>query len=244
MPLGLTGFDKRALAGATVLVGIDEAGRGCLAGPVVAAAVLCRAEFYSTSWCRRHSRGVDDSKRLTPARRAEIVQRFREACHEKWIRIGIGSADIAEIERFNIYQANTLAMRRAVASLSDLSDLSGLSDLSDNSAMDQPVILIDGKPIRNFPLPHRGVVKGDRKSLAVALAGIHAKEWRDTRMREMDKAFPDYGFAVHKGYGTRQHLEAIRRLGPCPHHRRTFLRRILEVPDEAADATQCSLFEQ
>ena len=242
MPLGLTGFDKRALAGAKVLVGIDEAGRGCLAGPVVAAAVLCRAEFYNTSWCRRHSRGVDDSKRLTSFRRAEIVERFREACHENWIRIGIGSADIEEIERFNIYQANTLAMRRAVAELGFFE--SDLSELSDQSDKEEPVILIDGKPIRNFPLTHRGVVKGDRKSLAVALAGIHAKEWRDARMREMDAAFPEYGFAVHKGYGTRQHLEAIRDWGPCPHHRRSFLGRIIKGDAEGADSTQCSLFEE
>ena len=245
MPLGLTGFDKRALAGASILVGIDEAGRGCLAGPVVAAAVLCRAPFYKTSWCRRHSRGVNDSKRLSPGQRAEIVQRFRKACDEKWIQIGIGHADVVEIERFNIYQANTLAMRRAVEALGQglesLDQLGGSDRLAQSSP---PVVLIDGKPIRNFPLNHRGVVQGDGKSLAIALAGIHAKEWRDARMRELDTEFPQYGFAAHKGYGTIRHVQALRQSGPCPHHRQSFLQKILRGGKQAAETSQCSLFEE
>ena len=114
MPFGLVGFDKRELGGSACLIGIDEAGRGCLAGPVVAAAVRCKKEFYYTSWCARNSRGVDDSKRLKPAQREAIVKRYQYAVSKDWIRIGIGTASIEEIEKFNIYHANSLAMRRAL----------------------------------------------------------------------------------------------------------------------------------
>ena len=240
MPLGLVGFDKRALDGAACLVGIDEAGRGCLAGPVVAAAVSCPEAFYSTPWCRRHSRGVNDSKCLTAEKRAAIVERFRVACHEKWIQIGIGVASVEEIEEHNIFQANSLAMRRALGAVLEIED-STLWGTRNGKSM-AATILIDGRPIRSFPVPHRGVVKGDRQSLAVALAGIHAKEHRDALMRQLDEQFPDYGFAIHKGYGTSRHLEALRKHGPSPHHRLSFLGKVLQDKVEPADNRQDSLF--
>ena len=239
MPLGLAGFDRRALGNATCLVGIDEVGRGCLAGPVVAAAIRCEARFYASSWCRRHSRRVDDSKRLTAVRRAEVVERFTYACKEKWIQVGIASASVAEIGTFNIYHATTLAMRRALASVME-ADTDGL--WSQGAAAQSVPILIDGRPIRNFPYAHQGVVKGDQRSLAIALAGIHAKEWRDARMRELDTRYPQYGFGAHKGYGTEQHLEALRRHGPTPEHREVFLRKVMAAGDRAADVSQGSLF--
>ncbi|MEX0326704.1 MAG: ribonuclease HII [Puniceicoccaceae bacterium] len=239
MPVGLVGFDKRTLDGAACLVGIDEAGRGCLAGPVVAAAVRCEASFYSTSWCRRNSRGVNDSKCLTPEKRAAVVDRFRKACHEKWIQIGIGEATVEEIEEHNIYHANSLAMRRALEQVLDLRE----GTLWDSDSGEGPVtILIDGRPIRTFPVPHQGIVKGDRCSLAIALAGIHAKEHRDAVMRKMDRDCPGYGFAVHKGYGTSQHVEALRQLGPSPHHRPSFLSKVLPERGEQAEHSQDSLF--
>lgn len=240
MPIGLVGFDKRALDGAACLVGIDEAGRGCLAGPVVAAAVRCERAFYSTPWCRRHSRGVNDSKCLRADKRAAIVERFREACHENWIQIGIGTASVEEIEEHNIFQANSLAMRRALGKILDLEEGTLWGRGSDTSP--PATVLIDGRPIRNFPVPHRGVVKGDRQSLAVALAGIHAKEHRDSLMRELDKSCPGYGFAVHKGYGTSRHLKALRERGPSPHHRRLFLRKVLQEGTASPDVSQDSLF--
>lgn len=240
MARGLIPFDKRCIGAATSLVGIDEAGRGCLAGPVVAAAVSCSGSFYRSSFCRQAGRGVDDSKRLTPRQRAAVVGRFREARHEKWIQIGIGTASVEEIERFNIYQANVLAMRRAFAAIhGDEGDvLDGFLREPDAA----PVILIDGKPIRTFPHPHQGVVKGDCRSFAIALAGIHAKEWRDARMRELDAEFPGYGFSTHKGYGTRQHLEALRDKGPTRHHRKQFLRKFRAVIEAAEPIRQDSLF--
>ena len=235
MPLGLVGFDKRALNGAPSLVGIDEAGRGCLAGPVVVAAGVCQGAFYQTAWCRRRSRLVDDSKRLSPDQRATVVEVFKEACQKRWIRIGIGLASIEEIERHNIYHATTLAMRRALEEVLD-----GLPEWKDASAL-MPV-LVDGRPIRTFPVEHQGVVKGDQRSLAIALAGIHAKEWRDAHMRTLDAAHPEYGFGMHKGYGTKQHVEALHTHGPAHCHRPSFLKKIFPARSPLSPAKQGSLF--
>jgi ribonuclease HII len=242
MARGLISFDKRALGGAEYLVGIDEAGRGCLAGPVVAAAVRCPRDFYTSTWCLHHARHVDDSKRLAPGQRAAVVERFRIACREKWIQIGIGSASVEEIDRHNIYQATVLAMRRACEQVCPVQAEESLWKEAEAASSNPMAVLIDGRPIRTFPLPHEGVVKGDQRSLAIALAGIHAKEWRDARMRELDAAQPGYGFSVHKGYGTAAHLEALRELGPSPHHRPLFLRKFHAAGDAPGPEIQDSLF--
>ncbi len=250
MPVGLVGFDKRICREAKALVGIDEAGRGCLAGPVVAAAVLCDASFYSRSWCKRNSRGVDDSKRLTPEKRAAVVARFKYAREQGWIRVGIGSSSLAEIEKHNIFNANTLAMRRALEQVLQLGrgNFSVQELVTDNcfnefgNTAKDPVILIDGRPIRAFPLEHQGVVKGDQKSLAIALAGIHAKEYRDSLMDELDREYPQYGFSSHRGYGTQQHLEALRAHGCSPCHRPSFLKKLFASDAEVSELRQDSLF--
>lgn len=237
MARGLIPFDKRFLGTAPCLVGIDEAGRGCLAGPVVAAAVCCHRAFYESPRNRSLCRGVDDSKRLPAEKRAAIVARFKNECRENWIQIGIGMATVPEIERHNIFQANVLAMRRACAQLTGI--LPGEGELVPAAV---PPVLIDGRPIRTFPLPHRGVVKGDRQSFAIALAGIHAKEWRDARMRELAAKHPEYGFDRHKGYGTESHLQAIREHGASRHHRSLFLRKLQPTPVSAETTRQDSLF--
>jgi len=238
MARGLIPFDKRFLVEAACLVGIDEAGRGCLAGPVVAAAVCCDRAFYESSRSGSLCRGVDDSKRLSPQKRAAIVNRFKEECHENWIQIGIGVASVGEIEEHNIFQANVLAMRRACDELKGV--VQGDSVLLPAKT---PPVLIDGRPIKNFPFAHRGVVKGDRQSFAIALAGIHAKEWRDDYMRQLAMEFPEYGFEQHKGYGTKTHLEAIRRHGETAHHRSLFLRKFRTQRAPAESVRQDSLFE-
>lgn len=235
MARGLRQFDLRILGEAPALVGVDEVGRGCLAGPVVAAAVRCEAAFYHTSWCRRRAPRVDDSKRLSPLQRAALVEAFAKPCREKQLHIAIGSASVGEIEAHNIHGATVLAMRRA------LEQLLGDGGLPLWQAGSLPV-LVDGRDLRTLEVPHRGVVGGDRQSLAVALASIHAKEWRDARMRELDREHPQYGFVRHKGYGTREHLEALRRHGPCDHHRSRFLRHALTGP-ASTEGVQGSLFE-
>lgn len=241
MARGLIPFDRRALNGAVALTGLDEAGRGALAGPVVASAVRCEESFYRRSWCRRHSRGVDDSKRLTPEERAAIIELFMEARHEKWIQVGIGSASVGEIERHNIFGATVLAMRRAFEEIGGAGtgmELWSSGELESSAH----AVLIDGRPIRRFPCPHRGIVKGDQRSLAIALAGIHAKEWRDARMRELDELHPEYGFARHKGYGTQLHFACLRRHGASPHHRALFLRKLMERPGRTTEVIEDSLF--
>jgi len=177
------------------IAGVDEAGRGPLAGPVAAAAVILPRGFSCP--------GLDDSKKLTAARREEIFHRLTRDPEVTW---AAATADCGEIDRLNILRATHLAMRRAV------------------EALDPPPdhCLIDGLPVRDFPLPHDAVVKGDGKSLSIAAASVIAKVTRDRIMLVIDHEFPQFGFARHQGYGTKEHLEALRIHGPCRHHRRSF----------------------
>ncbi len=184
------------------LAGVDEAGRGCLAGPVVAGAVTIDATEIHTLAVGPLAR-VNDSKQLTPKQREEL---FAVLTHDPRIRFGIGVASAAEIDKLNILRATHLAMRRALEALPTL-----------------PVhTLVDGLPVKGLPIPHTAIVKGDSKSLLIACASIIAKVTRDHLCLELDKRYPQYGFAQHKTYGTQAHLAALRAHGPCPEHRRSF----------------------
>ncbi|MDX1679429.1 MAG: ribonuclease HII [Akkermansiaceae bacterium] len=182
-------------AGYARIAGIDEAGRGPLAGPVVAAAVILPKRFK----CE----GLNDSKKLSANKREQLYQRI---CGNPEVIWASGSCSCEEIDQLNILRATHLAMRRATEAL--------------HTAPDH--CLIDGLPVRDFPLPFHAEVKGDSKSLSIAAASIIAKVTRDRLMREIDQEFPAYGFARHQGYGTKEHLEALRTHGPCLHHRRSF----------------------
>lgn len=175
--------------------GVDEAGRGPLAGPVVAAAVVFPAGYLNPD--------IRDSKLLSPARREllfGVIRRDAVAC-------AVASVPHEEIDRINILQASLAAMRRAVAALPTPADF----------------LLVDGnRPIPSCNLPQETLVGGDGRCLSIAAASILAKVSRDRMMGEFDLLYPGYGFAVHKGYPTADHLAAIRRLGPSPIHRRTF----------------------
>lgn len=238
MARGLVAFDNRYLGKAPGLIGIDEAGRGALAGPVVAAAVRVDRAFFQSSRKGSLCRGVDDSKRLAAAQRAAIVERFEAKGLEVGIAVGLGFASVEEIGRFNILQATVLAMRRA------LGVLVGTAEGMESLAVEEgPVILIDGRPLKAFPRPHQAIVGGDRKSFAIALAGIHAKEARDKAMRDLCPQHPAYGFSTHKGYGTPEHVAALRAHGPCPAHRALFIRKPLgQIPEP--DGRQGSLFAE
>ena len=166
-----------------------------MAGPVAAAAVVLPAGFSCP--------GLDDSKKLTAARREALYGILTTTPGLDW---ALGMASVEEIDRINILRATHLAMARAVA---------GLAVAPDHC-------LIDGLPLPEFAWPHTGVVKGDSRSLSIAAASIIAKVSRDRMMRELDREFPHYGFAKHQGYGTARHLEALRLHGPCRHHRRSF----------------------
>ncbi len=183
-------------AGRTLIAGVDEAGRGPLAGPVVAGAVILPRDFRN-QW-------LDDSKKLTEARRERLYAELTEDPRVRWAS---GLASVEEIDRLNILRATHLAMRRAVAAL---------------DGPEPEMVLIDGLPVRDFPWPQEAGVKGDALSLSIAAASIIAKVERDRLMLALDKLFPDYQFARHKGYGTALHLSALQLYGPSPHHRRSF----------------------
>ena len=191
-------IEEEAFAeGYTVICGVDEAGRGPLAGPVCAAAVILP---------RGHQiPGLNDSKKLTDKKRRELFPLIKEQA----IAYGIGMASHEEIDEINILQATYLAMERAIAQLEGKADLA----------------LIDGNRAKDFGMAVRTVVKGDSLSANIAAASVLAKVTRDDLMVEMAKEFPGYGFEVHKGYGTKAHYEALRNMGPCAIHRMTFLKK-------------------
>jgi ribonuclease HII len=181
-------------AGVPLVAGVDEAGRGPLAGPVVAAAVVLPRVL--------DVRGIDDSKKLTPERRETLHEMImREA-----VTVGVGSSSERVIDEINIANATFAAMRQAVSGLSP----------------EPGHVLVDGHEIPELDLPQTGVVNGDALSTAIAAASIVAKVTRDRMLVELDGRYPGYGFARHKGYGTPEHLSALTRLGPCEIHRRSF----------------------
>ncbi len=188
-------FEKAAHgSGFTYVAGIDEAGRGPLAGPVMAAAVILPAGFSII--------GVDDSKKLTPCKREKLF----DIIMEQAMSVGVGMVNPEDIDRINILQATRRAMLAAVQQLSPQPDY----------------LLIDGISTIDSTIPQKTIIKGDSLSLSIAAASIIAKVTRDRLMSEMDATYPGYGFAGHKGYGSAAHMEAIRRLGPSPIHRLTF----------------------
>jgi ribonuclease HII len=188
-------FERAArLCGYHRIAGIDEAGRGPLAGPVVAAAVVLPTR------CRLS--GVDDSKELSAGER----DRLYAAILGQAVAMGVGSADVSEIDRLNILEATRLAMRRAVEQLAPLPDY----------------LLVDAVTLPGIKISVRPIIKGDSLSLSIAAASIIAKVTRDRLMAKYHDMFPEYGFLSHKGYGTTEHLQRLARHGPCSIHRRTF----------------------
>jgi ribonuclease HII len=180
--------------GISLLAGVDEAGRGPLAGPVVAAAVVLAPGARIA--------GVDDSKRLLPEER----QRLFDLIQERAVGVGVGIVDHLTIDRINILQATRLAMGQALGAL----------------AMEPELVLTDFVTVPGLRCPQRNLVEGDRRSASVAAASIIAKVTRDRIMEEADREYPLYGFGRHKGYGTPEHRIALEQHGPCALHRRTF----------------------
>ena len=181
-------------AGYLHICGIDEAGRGPLAGNVVAAAVILPEGFLPD--------GLNDSKKLSPKRREALYEIITK--NAVW---AVGEASPKEIDEYNILNATMMAMNRAVASLSESADFA----------------LIDGNCARGFKIPTKTIVGGDGKSPSVAAASIIAKVTRDRECEELDKKYPEYGFLRHKGYPTREHMQKVMEIGPCPEHRLSFL---------------------
>ena len=232
----LRGFDLKQIEGVTGLIGVDEAGRGALAGPVVAGAVLVTREFLEGRWAVGRGGRVNDSKQLEAAQREELWAEFEELAATGQIHAHFGVAGVEEIEQFNILGATKLAMRRALEGIYPPDAFArktepDLFSSADEIANFQPTvsarILIDGLPLRHFPYPHTGLVNGDARSLCIAMASIVAKVTRDRLMTELGAKYPGYGFDRHKGYGTDDHRDAVLRIGRCPQHRELFLRKLL-----------------
>jgi len=185
-------------SGVKLICGVDEAGRGPLAGPVCAAAVILPPNIDIP--------GLDDSKKLSDKRRRELFPLIRERA----VAYAIAFADHQEIDEINILQATFLAMERAIQGLS----------------IKPEVALIDGNRQKDFGLPVETIVHGDSRSASIAAASILAKVTRDDLMLEMANEYPQYGFEVHKGYGTKAHYAALSEHGPCPIHRKSFLKKL------------------
>ena len=235
----LRGFDLKQLFGFGSLIGVDEAGRGALAGPVVAGAVLVTQEFLEGRWAVSKSGRVNDSKQLSPADRAELWAELDALVGLGQIHATFGTASVAEVETVNILGATKLAMRRALEGIypptafERKSEPDLFASEAEKAAFQPTVscqILVDGLPLRHFPYPHQGIVSGDARSLCIAMASIIAKVTRDRLMDELDKVHPGYGFAQHKGYGTEEHREAILKLGRSAAHRDSFLRKLYAQP--------------
>ena len=182
-------------SGHACVAGVDEAGRGPLAGPVTTAAVILPRDFEHAV--------LTDSKKLTPKVRERL---YEELIGNEQILWASDQADEREIDRINILKATHASMARSVAKLSEEPDM----------------VLIDGLEVPGFPFPQKGVVKGDSLSLSIAAASIIAKVERDRLMLKMAETYPGYGFEQHKGYPTKMHLERLQELGPCPIHRQSF----------------------
>jgi len=204
-PVWAIGFDFEDQArseGYRLVAGVDEVGRGCLAGPVVAAACILDP-------ARPTPKGLNDSKKLTAALREKFDAELRDAA----VAFAVGSVDADEIDRINILEATKKAMSLAIEGLSPAADY----------------LLIDALQLKHVNLSQKALIKGDSISMSIAAASVIAKVHRDGLMRNYHEQYPHYGFAGHKGYGAASHLEALRRHGPCPLHRRSF-RGVLPKP--------------
>jgi ribonuclease HII len=195
LEIGLFFEDEARASGFRFIAGIDEVGRGCLAGPVVAGACILDP-------AKPVPQGIDDSKKLTRQQREEIAEQLRAEC----VSYAIGRIEADEIDRINILEATKKAMLAAIDGLSQPADF----------------LLIDALQLKLSPLPQKAIIKGDAISVSIAAASILAKTYRDKLMMDLDAEYPEYGFAGHKGYGAKVHLEALRVHGPCPLHRRSF----------------------
>jgi ribonuclease HII len=235
----LQAHDAAELRQVDWLIGIDEAGRGCLAGPVTAGACVLHRDFFQSQRALELSRAINDSKQLTaPARAAQwtLLETLRA---EGLLDFEAASSSVAEIAALNILGATRLAMRRAVEALAERATRWELPLV----ASDGPLfaasaggvrLLVDGRPLKPFPYTHTGIVKGDGTSLAIAMASIAAKVTRDREMLRLAEHYPQYGFAQHKGYGTAAHRAALQTHGASVIHRELFLRKVLGASSGAA----------
>ena len=241
----LANFDLRFLEQVSAIIGVDEAGRGPLAGPVCAASVYLDKVFYESAWASEYGAEINDSKRLKESVRERI---FDAVCTapKGLIHFACHFATVKDIELLNILGATRKAMAQCIDELKyrttcnyseafdgedPLTEVAVRQGWLFQKSTDSSIahVLVDGKPLKPFPHPHTAIVKGDAKSLAIALASIIAKVTRDRYMHKQAEAYPEYGFISNKGYGTPRHIAALKSAGPCKLHRMSFLSQILSA---------------
>jgi ribonuclease HII len=246
-------YDRKEAKRSLGIVGVDEAGRGCLAGSVVAGAVVLPAEFFLKAANRQACSEMNDSKQFAEVRREELYAVILGLAERGELFWASGEASIEEIETENIVGATCLAMKRAMDGASEKSkqlwtpEPKSEEDLFSHigSSMDEKywAVRVDGRPMKRLPYEHQGLVKGDTISLAIAMGSLIAKVTRDRRMRKFAEEFPAYDFASNKGYGSPNHLKALKESGPTRLHRPRFLRNLLpgaEQPKQDDPQSQLS----
>ena len=227
--------DRKFVKNFSGVVGVDEAGRGCLAGPVVAGCVILPKKFFTEAKNRKRVEKINDSKQFDESTREKLFEVIHCLMEEGEMFGATGSASVLEIEEHNIVGATCLAMQRAMeqASVNSRSmwkpTRNQPADLFASGEQENTgwQVLVDGRPMKRLCFVHDGLVKGDTISLAVAMASLLAKVTRDREMRELGDVFPAYGFSSNKGYGAPVHIDALRQYGPCDHHRPRFLRNLM-----------------
>lgn len=223
--------DEQLLVDVKQLIGVDEAGRGCLAGPVTAGACVLTQAIFDSKEAVELSAAINDSKQLSAKAREAQLQIIEQLREQGLLDFEVASGSVEEIAELNILGANRLAMRRAVEGLVARADGWELPLVATDGPLFESssdvLIIVDGQPLKPFPYTHTGIVKGDGKSLAIAMASIAAKVSRDRVMLKLAEKYPEYGFEKHKGYGTAAHREALHAHGATPIHRELFLRKVL-----------------
>lgn len=225
------------------LIGIDEAGRGALAGPVVAGACVIHRSFFESAGALELSAGINDSKQLAARERETYLGQIKAMSAEGLLDFAVASGSVEEIAEHNILGATRLAMRRAVDALAVRTTVWSLPEQATAGPLFSETstvrLIVDGRPLKPFPYAHHGIVKGDGKSLSIAMASIAAKVTRDRELQRLAADYPGYGLEGHKGYATKSHRAAILAHGASPIHRELFLRKILASESGSESAESC-----
>jgi len=240
----LVQLDKEYLRGRSFILGADEAGRGAVAGPVVAGAVLIKDKFYASEENIESLSKLNDSKMLSDETRKELFNILLSYKEKNLLDFECAFASEEEVELLNILGATKLAFKRAIDILNERNNLNlrntFANPLFEKSTIDSSLseLLIDGKPLKNFYYRHHSIVKGDSNSFAIAAASIIAKVSRDNFMENIAKQYPHYAFEQHKGYGTQLHVQRLKVLGMCKIHRKSFVDTLLgnEIPQTQQDS--------
>lgn len=245
----LADFDRDYLDGRSFVLGIDEAGRGALAGPVCAGAVAVSAKLYDSPEALSMLSALNDSKQISHEARESLFSELEKLKKAQMLDFEAGFADVSEIESQNILVATQIAMARAAEAVNlrqnlNLRRAGAAATLFGESRLDvaKAQVLIDGKEMKKFPYSHKAVVKGDAQSLAIAAASIVAKVSRDRLMDKLAEKYPRFGFEHHKGYGTAAHMQALVLFGTTPEHRKSFLKKIRPEENDSPKETQQTLF--